>query len=361
MQTLGEYSESATRIAMFEKVQNRLAKDRGGQAEYGDLVTAAFESRDLMDFARFGKATRDWNVFTAFANANIQGFDKFCRTFDLKKARSKDKSERQEWQRAMTRLMLTAIPATLLFFFINKDNDWYKEDLQDWERQSHWIVGEHIRIPKGPDIGVRFVSNFLESFLRYAYKQDPKSFDNVMKPLIDSAPDWAPTALMPIFECAMNYDMFRGKPIVPYYQEKTLPAHMQYDSRTSNLAKFIGEKANVSPKKVDHFLYGYTANLGRSSLHFLETVGSLTFGDKKANQLNFEASDIPLFGGLFRVPYQNPKIVTEYYNTLDEQTKLYNEYKMTRKEPKGFDKALYKRLDANRELMSKIAKAEHAL
>ena len=130
MQLLGEYSELGTRIAMFEKVKNKLAAERSGRMEYGDLVTAALESRDLMDFARGGKASREWNNFTAFANAHLQGIDKFCRTFDPRKAFSKDKDVRRQWQGAMFRLMIAGFLPALLTFMFNHDEDWYKKDVQ---------------------------------------------------------------------------------------------------------------------------------------------------------------------------------------------------------------------------------------
>ena len=62
-----------------------------------------------------------------------------------------------------------------------------------------------------------------------------------------------------------------------------------------------------------------------------------------------------------RVPYKNPKIVNDYYELLDEQTKLHNEYKMTHKIPEGYNPSLYKRLWQTQKSMSKLSKLERSI
>ena len=88
---MGEWSELGTRIGYFEKVKNARAKANGGKIDRSDLVSATLESRNLMDFSRGGKAGRSWNNAVTFVNANLQGWDKFFRTYDVIK----------EWQLAM--------------------------------------------------------------------------------------------------------------------------------------------------------------------------------------------------------------------------------------------------------------------
>ena len=165
---------------------------------------------------------------------------------------------------------------------LNHDEDWYEKDLPDWERQTHWCVGEYLRVPKGQDVGLRFLSNLTESILRSAADNDPKVFKDWGKPLWESLPDLLPTAIQPIIECATNYDLFRKNAIVPARQQR-LPEYMQFDSRTSNLAKWLGDsslanfiagESGISPAKVDHFLYGYTGRMGKEFVR----VGESTLG-----------------------------------------------------------------------------------
>ena len=351
---MGEWSELGMRIGYFEKVKNARAKANGGKIDRSDLVSAALESRDLMDFARGGKAGRSWNNAVAFANANLQGWDKFFRTYDVRKAWSKDADERKEWQRAMIRLALGSVLPAVLCFMLCGDEDWYKNDLQDYEKQNYWILGENLRIPKGLDLGIRFFSNLTENFLNSAYNKDAKAFNSWAKPLKDSAPDFIPTGLAPIIECLHNYDEFRQRPIVPQYQQK-LPAASQYSPTTSSFAKFIGEIANISPRKVEHFLFGYTGNMGREFLRVGESVTGL-------RDYNFRGiGDVPLLGGFFRIPYQNPKVVKDFYETLDEQTAWRNEYTATKKKPAEYDEALYNRLHKAQKELSEIGKLERKL
>lgn len=69
-------------------------------------------------------------------------------------------------------------------------------------------------------------------------------------------------------------------------------------------------------------------------------------------------SDLPLISGFSRMPYRNPRILTEYYETLDEQTKLHNEFKLTKKRPEGYNHSLYTKLQKAQEQMRELTKKE---
>ena len=59
--------------------------------------------------------------------------------------------------------------------------------------------------------------------------------------------------------------------------------------------------------------------------HFRIPKGAdVAAGDKEFNP---SADWLPLIGGFLRVPYKNPKIINDYYELLDKQTELHNEYK----------------------------------
>ena len=196
-------------------------------------------------------------------------------------------------------------------------------------------------MPKGMDFSIRLVSNATESFLHWTYNNDPKSFKQLRLAIENEMPDIAPTALKPIFECIANYNMFYNAPIVLQSQQK-LPEHMQYDGHTSGPAKYIGETTGLSPKKVEHFLTSYTAGFGRSALAVMDwATGS--------RAVNATWSDAPIIGGLFRTPYKNPRILSEYYDEFDEQTK---------QKPEGFNPKLYARMKNSQKAMSKLAKSE---
>ena len=249
--------------------------------------------------------------------------------------------------------MSSVVPTIILFAF-NHDKDWYKNDLNDWERRANWVVGENVRIPKGMDFGIRFTSNFIEDALNHAYNKQPLKFKKTfVDPIIDEIPDMFPTMLQPFVECMANYDFFTRNPIVPRRLEN-LPEPLQYDSRTLGIAKYIGEVTGNSPKKVEHLLFGFTGNMGKGFLKASDVV----FGDKKASMPALDW--IPILGSFARIPYKNPKIVNDYYEQLDEQTKRHNEYKLTGKKPEGYDDALYNRFKKIQKEMQKFSKLERA-
>ena len=70
---------------------------------------------------------------------------------------------------------------------------------------------------------------------------------------------------------------------------------------------------------------------------------------------------MPLIGGYFRTPYTNPRVLTEFYKKLDEQTKFHNEFKMTKKRPEGYDHNLYTRLKKASDEMKKFAQSERKI
>ena len=345
MQMVGEYSEYGTRIAAYERVKKKLAGENGPHPAAYDLASAALESRDLMDFARGGRGSRYLNNVVVFANASIQGFDKFFRTFDFRKP------YRKESMKALARLFLCGMLPALLLAGIHSGDDWW-EELPDWQKETNWILGKVgntiIRIPKGQDIGLRFFSNLIEK----AMDRSKHKAGDYFRPVWDSLPDMIPTALLPIIEATANHSYFTGAPIVPKYQEK-LPAYLQFGNETSSFAKFVGKVIGVSPRKVEHVLFGYTGNMGKGLLGVYDTI----VGNQS---LNTNLNEAPVISGFTAIPYKQSKTVNDFYDKFDEQQRLNEEFKLTKKKPDGYDPSLYKRMTKAQQELSKINKQERA-
>lgn len=345
MQMVGEYSEYGTRIAAYERVKKTLAGENGPHPAVYDLVSSAFESRDLMDFARGGRGSRYLNNVVVFANASIQGFDKFFRTFDFRKP------YRKESMKALARLFLCGMLPALLLAGIHSGDDWW-EELPDWQKETNWILGKVgntiIRIPKGQDIGLRFFSNLIEK----AMDRSKHKAGDYFRPVWDSLPDMIPTALLPIIEATANHSYFTGAPVVPKYQEK-LPAYLQFGNETSSFAKFVGKVIGVSPRKVEHVLFGYTGNMGKGLLGVYDTI----VGNQS---LNTNLNEAPVISGFTAIPYKQSKTVNDFYDKFDEQQRLNEEFKLTKKKPDGYDPSLYKRMTKAQQELSKINKQERA-
>ena len=348
MQAFSEFTEYSTRIGEYRKVKAKLAEGRENKrTTFNDVVTAAIASRDLMDFSRSGTSGRALNSISAFSNAAIQGMDKFARTFDPRKLKTKD--GRKEWQRAAIRLALLGMLPALLQALAFGDEEWYKE-MEDWEKDTNWIVGEGVKIPKGMDFGIRFSWSLITKLL----SDEKVTAQSILKPVRDSLPEWKPTAIMPLIESMANYSFFLDRPIVPQ-REKELPAEKQYNANTSEIAKSLGRMFDYSPRKIDHLMSGYFGTFfGRQIPRLIDTA--LT--DKK---LDTSLSALPLTRRIFFDTFKNPKTVSEYYEVKKRQTELHNDFKLTGKKPEGYDPAMYERIQKSQKAMQNISKQERAI
>lgn len=357
----GEITELATRLYVYDRVKTDRAKKHGGINIYDDLVTAAFESRDFIDFARHGNAGRTWNTLTAFANPVLQGFDKQWRTYDFGQLKVFGGTEetQKKFCNSVARLFLKGILPAIVLSLLHKDEDWYKDDVQDWEKENYWIITEGLRVPKGADLGLRFFSNLTEHLIA----SDPVRADKVLQPLKGILPDLMPTAFLPIFECMANYDLFRRQPIVPQREVnkfKDTP-ELQYDSTNSKLAVLLGRVTGVSPRYIDHVIYGYTSGFGKEAMHLIDTV---TPGRHTA----WTRSDVPFFSRILRTPYRAPKIVSEYYEEFGRQESYAQRLAWEKKHgnPNAkpsteYDPALHRRLKNIQRAMQNLNAAERAI
>ena len=342
LEMAGEVSEYGTRVAAYEKA--RQAKYSESKLSAG-IIDAAIESRDLMDFARGGRASRTLNKIALFSNAAIQGWDKFFRTFDPR--------GKKTFMRAAARLAFTAMLPALLFSLLYRDEKWYQE-LPEWLKESNWVVGKVgdtiIRIPKGQDLGIRMTSNFIEKAIG---KKSKVTVKNQFKPIMDALPSLMPLGLLPVVENMSNYSFFSDAPVVPGYLSK-LPDEMQYNANTSSMAKFLGEKLGYSPIKIDHLMSGYAGNVYRGAM---ETVNFVERDNKSIPHV----TDMPILNGLTYMPYKNPASVTKFYDEWEKMEKEHNLFKQTGKQRDGYSENRYKRMKEASNKMTELNKKERAI
>lgn len=342
LEMAGEVSEYGTRIAAYEKA--RQAKYSENKISAG-IIDAAIESRDLMDFARGGRASRTLNKIALFSNAAIQGWDKFFRTFDPR--------DEKTFMRAVARLAFTAMLPALLFSLLYRDDEWYQE-LPDWLKESNWVLGKVgdtiIRIPKGQDLGIRMTSNFIEKAIG---KKSKVTVKNQFKPIMDALPSLMPLGLLPIIENMSNYSFFNDAPVVPGYLQK-LPDDAQFNANTSSMAKFLGEKLGYSPIKIDHLMSGYAGNVYRGAM---ETVNFVERDNKSIPHV----TDMPILNGLTYMPYKNPASVTKFYDEWEKMEKEHNLFKQTGKQRGGYSENRYKRMKEASNKMTELNKKERAI
>ena len=354
LRAMSEATEIATRLAEFDNARkgyiglgNRLfGKDRKPLT----AREAALESRDItLDFSRRGSHTKKANQVIAFFNAAIQGADKMARAF-------------KEDPRGMTvKTMLYITLPSVLLWYMNKDDERYQE-LPQWEKDTFWIIpGKEnmYRVPKPFEAGVLFGTAF-ERMLQYFddKKNNRKSvgFKGFGDRVIDSlAPSFMPTAMIPVVEAMTNYSLFRQRNIIPQSQEN-LPARLQYGANTSEVAKFVGDKINVSPYIVDNTIRGYGGGLAGLGLSAVDAVSGA-----KENNASKKWYEAPGLRGFTVAPYQSSDSVQRVYDDYKEQEKLHNEFKLTGQRPEGYDAKEFAKLKNASDSLKNLNKVSKAI
>lgn len=354
LRAMSEATEMATRLAEYDNARkgytglgNRLF---GKERKPLSTREAALESRDItLDFSRRGTNTKKANQVIAFFNATIQGADKMARAF-------------KEDPRGMTvKTMLYITLPSVMLWYMNKDDERYQE-IPQWEKDTFWIIpGKEnmYKIPKPFEAGVLFGTAF-ERMLQYMddEKNGRKSvgFKGFGERVFDSfAPSFMPTAMIPIVEATTNYSLFRQRDIIPQSQEN-LPARLQYGANTSEVAKFVGDKINVSPYIVDNTIRGYGGGLAGLGLSGIDAVSGA-----KENNASKKWYEAPGLRGFTAAPYQSSNSVQRVYDDYKEQEKLHNEFKLTGQRPEGYDAKEFAKLKNASDSLKGLNKASKAI
>lgn len=272
LENLNNAAEAAPRLGEYKRV----VKQGGGT--YDSRVKGLFEANDLtVNFNKFGNVTKNVDAYIPYLNAAVQGLDQLVRMGTKGGA----KRLTQVYTKALVSL---TIPTTILYL-INHNNP-------DYQQMSNFIKDNYLLIPNGDgtftkvakprELGMVF-STGVERALRAFVDHDPAAFQdfttnflqNFLPPGFSGAVSGfeqngitgIPTGVLqdtiagPLVNLGANKD-FANRPIVPGDLEKLSP-RLQYDSKTSEPAKIIGNLTNTSPKKLDYLVKSYGGVLGQ--------------------------------------------------------------------------------------------------
>lgn len=295
-----EFSESGTRLAVFQKAFDRAKKDN--LTDWEAAVEASFVARDYIDFGRHGSRMLAARRLVPFLNAALQGLDRGIRGLTGKvdadrvirtaispyiKSRTgqplsvveqgNKKQAAQAWA-YMVSLGMIGLGLSLLY----KGDEEY-EEISDYVKATHWLIrvnGEWVRIPKPFEIA--FFSNLVERTFDYVYKGDPTAVDRFVDGLFQiTVPPHSIPGLAVTTELLTDYDFFSGRPIVGPFL-KSLPPELQFNAYASEFGKWLGKQVNISPAYIDHFITGFGASYGRefvnASDRFMPWLGRSTGG-----------------------------------------------------------------------------------
>lgn len=275
LQTIGEYSEQPTRIAMYKKGYNKAIK-KGLSREEAMNEGAYAAQEGTVNFARRGSKMQAANALVAFFNARLQGTDKLLRSL-------KENPVGAGFRLAL----ITQAPAVLSYAWNRQFESFNDENvLTKYDKDNNFILmlsdtpieelggAQYIKIPKA-EVG-KF-ANPTESFLAYLdNKGDNESLDKVIASFKGLSPaqslgDIVPTSLKPAIENAANYSFFKDQEIVPEYK-KNLPAAYQTGSKTPAAYQLLGKKLNMSPAKLENLGSGYLTGYEKLAMPFLNDV-----------------------------------------------------------------------------------------
>lgn len=273
--------EEATRVGEFSRVYDKLIKQGYDIGEARRL--AAFEARDLQDFAMGGAQTKSLRRVTAFWNAALQGNYRLYQSLKDPKTRAATVAKGVAW---------VTVP-TVTLFAINKDDPDYW-DLPQWRRDVFWLIPrgkdttghtKFLHIPKPFEIGLIF-GTVPERAMQFWFNQDPEAFKDLGKQAANqSIPNPIPQTVMSVFGAFLSgdrgYDAFRGRAIVPESM-KDFPPELQMTEQTSLTAKRIGKTLGFAPLKVDYLINQLGGGLARQGVNQgLDRVLSWVTGEER--------------------------------------------------------------------------------
>lgn len=310
--------ENATRLEEFQRVR----KDKGS------LFDAAFSAREItVDFQRMGAATSAWNAVTAFMNVNIQGLDRFARSFQGNGAMGVFNQTLHVGARI-------TVPSVALWAWNNADPDRKKvyQGLQNWQKNLFWNFVIHpslpiLRVPKPFEAGVLFGS-LPERALDTFFGNQPDAFDDFASTVFSAfTPPVIPTAVTPVLEHLTNKSFFTHRPLISSRYEHIKPAY-QYRPQTTEVAKNLGKALRAvglgdlgwdkgpkldSPEVIEHYVRNWGGNLG---LYALRAVDNIAGVNKNLPEKPW--TDSPFVRAFF---FQNPSLdhrsIDNFYKNYD--------------------------------------------
>lgn len=267
-------------VEMLPRLAEYIASRKMGRSIDVSMLDAA---RVTTNFAAGGKLTKMLNRNGAtFLNASVQGAIQ-----QVRNVREAKMNGLKGVLGLAAKVGLVGGTALLLNNLMWDDDEEY-EELSDYVKQNYYIVGKFgdgkfVRIPKGRATAV--IQNAFEQMQNLVTGNDEVD----LKAFLDLAvSNLAPNdpidnnVLSPIMQ-VKNNETWYGEDLVPSRLQK-LPDAEQYDETTDSLSKWLGEKLDYSPYKINYLLDQYSGFVGDAVLPMLTPEA--------------ESGDMPIVGNI---------------------------------------------------------------
>ncbi len=277
---LGEFAakpvEFYTRAAQNSELLGRLAEYRDAKKYatetlgYDDVnakLWAAYQARDVVDYAIAGNWFRAIRRYIPFANAAVQGLRR-----SVIAAKENPSASAGRW------LAYVAAP-TMAIYALNMalGDDEERQQMPGYLKDFFWNVkigpDLWLRIPKPFEYGV--LATGIERSLDQA-RGHTGAWDDYSASVARGFLPLDQTAVFLSFEPLVeaffaNRNFYTGNPIVPWYEENLYLPLREGADRASRVGRFIQDTIGIDGRRIDHIIRGYTADFGRVALEASDT------------------------------------------------------------------------------------------
>lgn len=267
-------TESGTRNSIFEIVYNQ--KLRQGLSEYEAAFEARHRSDDIMDFSRHGDRMAWVRQNIPFLNATLQGSERYLfrgmiEPFTRRVLTVQDQEARNRAYYTWLMSAAGGIAGGMAYAAMMWEKDAYRDAIPEIKGKNVVIPlpdGLVALMPKPFELSLGFTVG--EHAYAHLFKHDQRAAHQLRDALWEAVRPPDPVRNMPVVtpavELATNYSFFREGPIVPDRLRNQAMPEMEYDDKTSSLAKYIGKTMGWSPMKVDYATGSLFGTNGRDVL-----------------------------------------------------------------------------------------------
>jgi hypothetical protein len=278
MEALFELSDNAMKVEEFKRLKRQIAKRQPGLSDEEIVTRSVRISRGVVqDFSIMGRTSRRINRVSAFFAAQLGGWRRLGQNVvEFDKYGGSGPLAGTPFGFMLRGFTWLTLPALALWWLLKDNPDW---DEREDERKAYLLIPrktfdkknrEWWRLALPFEVGYLFAHAPVQ-MAHEAYKKgtlDVETFKKVF-PTEKAARDifWnaVPTAILPLLEAYFNYDTYRQRPLVPYWDQDKEP-YLQYNRWTSPVAKELGRMLNIRPVVIDHIIEGYTGTMGREAV-----------------------------------------------------------------------------------------------
>lgn len=306
-------------IERVPRLAEYIASRESGRSVETAMLDAA---RVTTNFAAGGDVTKWANRNGAtFLNASVQGAMQ-----QVRNVREAKMNGLKGWVQLATKVAIAGLPAMLLNNLLWDDDEEY-EELSDYVKDNYYVVaktqdGKFVRIPKGRTLAV--IQSAFEQVGNLITGDDEVDLNRFLDLAINNLAPNNPlenNILSPIIQVANNKTWY-GEDLVPT-RLQDLPAAEQYDESTDDLSKWLGEKINVSPYKINYLLNQYSGGVGDVFLPMMTPEAESGDNSFMGNML------APLKDKFTTDSVMNNQNVSDFYDAMDELTVNANSSKAT--------------------------------